>query len=64
MLVVVQDGLVVNVKYGIVLIVRKATKILVKNVDQNQSLNQMNKITHLKIENVPCSIFKGAVPYG
>jgi hypothetical protein len=33
MLVAVQDGLVVNVEYGIVGIVRKATKTLVKNVD-------------------------------
>lgn len=33
MLVAVQDGLVVNVEYGIVVIVRKATKTLVKNVD-------------------------------
>jgi hypothetical protein len=32
MLVAVQDGLVVNVKYGIVPIVRKAAKTLVKNV--------------------------------
>jgi hypothetical protein len=33
MLVVVQDGLAVNVESGIVRIVRKVTKILVKNVD-------------------------------
>jgi hypothetical protein len=53
MLVVVQGGLAVNVESGIVRIVRKATKILVKNVDQNQSLNPIKKITHLNIENVP-----------
>ena len=61
MLVVVQGGLAVNVESGIVRIVRKATKILVKNADQNKSLNPIKKITHLKIENVPGSIFKGAV---
>jgi hypothetical protein len=33
MLVAVRDGLVVIVGYGIVRIVRKATKTLVKNVD-------------------------------
>jgi hypothetical protein len=33
MLVAVQDGLVMNVEYGIVVIVRKATKIFVRNVD-------------------------------
>jgi hypothetical protein len=48
MLAVVQGGLVVNVEYGIVRIVRKATKIIVKNVDQNQSLNQMKKIKNLQ----------------
>lgn len=60
MLVVVQGGLAVNVESGIVRIVRKATKIIVKNADQNQSLNPIKKITHLKIENVPGSIFKRA----
>ena len=48
MLVVVQDGLAVNVESGIVRIVRKATKILVKNVDQNQSLNPMKKNKNLQ----------------
>jgi hypothetical protein len=48
MLVVVQDGLAVNVESGIVWIVRKATKIIVKNVDQNQSLNPMKKIKLFK----------------
>jgi len=54
---------VVNVKNGIVAVVGKAIT-LVKNADQNQRLNPMKKITHLKIETVPGSIFKGAVPYG
>jgi hypothetical protein len=48
MLVVVQGGLAVNVESGIVWIVRKATKIIVKNVDQNQSLNPMKKIKLFK----------------
>jgi hypothetical protein len=39
MLVAVQDGLVVNVEYGIVGIVRKATKTLVKNADLLQNWN-------------------------
>jgi hypothetical protein len=40
MLVAVQDGLVVNVEYGIVVIVRKATKTLVRNVDHHGIWNQ------------------------
>jgi hypothetical protein len=40
MLVAVQDGLVVNVEYGIVVIVRKATKTLVRNVDHQRIWNQ------------------------
>jgi hypothetical protein len=43
MLVAVQDGLVVNVEYGIVGIVRKATKTLVKNVDLLQNRNWKKK---------------------
>jgi hypothetical protein len=46
MLVAVQDGLVVNVEYGIVGIVRKATKTLVRNVDLLQ--NQKKKWKKLK----------------
>lgn len=54
MLVVVQGGLAVNVESGIVWIVRKATKIIVKNVDQNQSLNPMKKIKLFKgIKKIP-----------
>jgi hypothetical protein len=41
MLVAVQDGLVVIVEYGIVRIVRKATKTLVKNVDLNARCKKM-----------------------
>jgi Ethanolamine utilization protein EutJ (predicted chaperonin) len=40
---VVRDGLVVNVEYGIVEIVRKATKTLVKNVDRNRIQNRKRK---------------------
>ena len=44
-------GLAENVKNGIAAVVEIATT-LVKNVDQNQSLNRMKKITPVKIENV------------
>jgi hypothetical protein len=43
MLVAVQDGLVVNVKYGIVQIVRKATKTLVRNVDLRENWKKLKK---------------------
>jgi hypothetical protein len=43
MLVAVQDGLVVNVEYGIVGIVRKAIKTLVKNVDLLQNQKKLKK---------------------
>jgi hypothetical protein len=43
MLVAVRDGLVVNVEYGIVGIVRKATKILVRNVDLLQNQKKLKK---------------------
>jgi hypothetical protein len=43
MLVAVQDGLVVNVEYGIVGIVRKATKTLVRNVDLLQNQKKLKK---------------------
>ena len=42
------DGLVVNVKNGIVVVVGNAT-ILVKNVDQNQRLNPMKKIKSSRV---------------
>jgi hypothetical protein len=52
MLVAVQDGLVVNVEYGIVVIVRKMTKTLVRNVDLriwNQTLRKKLRKNDLKI---------------
>jgi hypothetical protein len=47
MLVAVQDGLVMNVEYGIVRIVRKATKILVRNVD-HQNLKKVEEVKEVK----------------
>jgi hypothetical protein len=48
MLVAVQDGLVVNVEYGIVVIVRKMTKTLVRNVDLRSIWNQKKLKKKLK----------------
>jgi hypothetical protein len=52
MLVAVQDGLVVNVEYGIVVIVRKVYKTFVRNVDLriwNQTLRMNLRKNDLKI---------------
>ena len=52
MLVAVQDGLVVNVEYGIVWIVRKATTTIVRNVDLLQNQKRLKKLKNFSIVNL------------